>query len=125
MTLTVQSAIDSLSFLNAHLGDKVNIRLAYKMNKLGKLLDNETQFFREAIQKETFECALKDENGNPIISNGNYRLQPEKIEEYNSKLTEILTTEITIEDISFTLDELAPIEISMSELNSFEKFIQE
>lgn len=125
MTLTVQSAIDSLSFLNSHLGDKINIRLAYKMNKLGKLLDNETQFFREAIQKETFECALKDENGNPVISNGNYRLQPEKIEEYNSKLTEILTTEITIEDISFTLDELAPIEISMSELNSFEKFIQE
>mgnify|MGYP003437781478 CR=1 FL=1 len=125
MTLTVQSAIDSLSFLNAHLGDKVNIRLAYKMNKLGKLLDNETQFFRETIQKETLECALKDENGNPVISNGNYRLQPEKIEEYNSKLTEILTTEITIEDISFTLDELAPIEISMSELNSFEKFIQE
>jgi hypothetical protein len=46
--------------------------------------------------------------------NGGYKIIEDKVEECNKTIEEILDTEIEINDIEFTLDELEGLELSLA-----------
>ena len=100
-----------------------SIEAQYKILKLKKFLEQEVEIYIQQLSslQDFFE---KDENGNPIEMNGGIKIKTEFITECNEKISEINNTEISIPDIYFTLEELAPLDLSLGELELLEPFIK-
>lgn len=98
--------------------------LAYKLNKLAEAVNKELEFYRNSMTKLVDEYAEK-ENGQPVfLENGDIKIIPEKITECQKRINELQNVEITI-DISFTPEELEPLEMSIKDLQNLMPFIKE
>ena len=98
--------------------------LAYKLNKLAEAVNKELEFYRNSMTKLIDEYAEK-ENGQPVLlENGDIKNNPEKINECQRRINELQNVEITI-DVSFTPEELEPLEMSIKDLQNLMPFIKE
>ena len=98
--------------------------LAYKLNKLAEAVNKELEFYRNSMAKLVDEYAEK-ENGQPVLlENGDIKIIPEKINECQQRINELQNVEITI-DVSFTPEELEPLEMSIKDLQNLMPFIKE
>ena len=98
--------------------------LAYKLNKLAEAVNKELEFYRNSMTKLIDEYAEK-ENGQPVLlENGDIKIIPEKINECQRRINELQNVEITI-DVSFTPEELEPLEMSIKDLQNLMPFIKE
>ena len=98
--------------------------LAYKLNKLAEAVNKELEFYRNSMTKLIDEYAEK-ENGQPVLlENGDIKIIPEKINECQQRINELQNVEITI-DVSFTPEELEPLEMSIKDLQNLMPFIKE
>ena len=98
--------------------------LAYKLNKLAEAVNKELEFYRNSMTKLIDEYAEK-ENGQPVsLENGDIKIIPEKITECHKRINELQNVEITI-DVSFTPEELEPLEMSIKDLQNLMPFIKE
>ena len=98
--------------------------LAYKLNKLAEAVNKELEFYRNSMAKLIDEYAEK-ENGQPVLlENGDIKIIPEKINECQQRINELQNVEITI-DVSFTPEELEPLEMSIKDLQNLMPFIKE
>ena len=98
--------------------------LAYKLNKLAEAVNKELEFYRNSMTKLIDEYAEK-ENGQPVLlENGDIKIIPEKITECQQRINELQNVEITI-DVSFTPEELEPLEMSIKDLQNLMPFIKE
>ena len=98
--------------------------LAYKLNKLAEAVNKELEFYRNSMTKLIDEYAEK-ENGQPVLlENGDIKIIPEKINECQPRINELQNVEITI-DVSFTPEELEPLEMSIKVLQNLMPFIKE
>ena len=97
---------------------------AYKLNKLAEAVNKELEFYRNSMTKLIDEYAEK-ENGQPVLlENGDIKIIPEKINECQKRINELQNVEITI-DVSFTPEELEPLEMSIKDLQNLMPFIKE
>ena len=98
--------------------------LAYKLNKLAEAVNKELEFYRNSMTKLIDEYAEK-ENGQPVLlENGDIKIIPEKINVCQKRINELQNVEITI-DVSFTPEELEPLEMSIKDLQNLMPFIKE
>ena len=109
------------------IGDKKGpIKTQYKLVKLKKIADEEQQIYQDLVDKNCLQFLEKDENGNLIPHpDGGYTVSKDKIEECNNTIAEILDTEIEINDITFTLDELEGLELSIAQIDALMPVIEE
>lgn len=109
------------------IGDKKGpIKTQYKLVKLKKIADEEQQIYQDLVDKNCLQFLEKDENGNLIPHpDGGYTVSKDKIEECNNTIAEILDTEIEINDITFTLDELEGLELSIAQTDGLMPVIEE
>lgn len=102
------------------------IRLAYKFSKIFKKAEEENAFYVENLTKIINKYSEKDENGNPIIlPNQNIKVQKEYVEIAQKEIDELENLEIDFPDITFTLDELDSIRLTVEQLDTFLPFIAE
>ena len=109
------------------IGDKKGpIKTQYKLVKLKKIADEEQQIYQDLVDKNCMQFLEKDENGKLIPHpNGGYKIIEDKIEECNKTIEEILDTEIEINDIEFTLDELEGLDLSLAQTEAMMAVIKE
>jgi hypothetical protein len=109
------------------IGDtKGPIKTQYKLVKLKKIADEEQQIYQDLVDKNCLQFLKKDENGELIPHpSGGYTIQEDKIEECNNTIAEILDTEIEINDITFTLDELEGLGLSLAQMEAMMAVIEE
>lgn len=109
------------------IGDKKGpIKTQYKLVKLKKIADEEQQIYQDLVDKNCLQFLEKDENGELIPHpNGGYKIIEDKVEECNKTIEEILDTEIEINDIEFTLDELEGLELSLAQTEAMMAVIKE
>ena len=121
--------IEALNFLNTYSKlreQTLPIKLAYKLNKLARKLENEQNFYQENLKKILDQYAQKDEKGEiKFDENKNILLIPESTKECETKLFELQALEIEELDVEFTLDELNGLEISPMELSPLFSLIKE
>ena len=97
--------------------DKIfDIQAQYKLIKLKKIIQPELEILNEQIESLS-QLFDKDEMGNFIYSeDGGIKVKSNCIEECNRRLYEIEEMEITLPDIYFSLEELAPIGLTLREV---------
>lgn len=120
------SQVESLKSTLSIISQKeLSFRLAYKISKLTERLEKDSEFFNEKFQSLIQKYALRDENGEIIVEDGNVKIIPDQILEAEKALGELNDVETEECNIFFTLDEFEGLEIKPSELTGLLPFIKE
>lgn len=103
------------------------ITTTYKISKLFNAIKNEQEFYSTQLDAIIQQYGKKDENGNFIRTENGDGIQVDNanIKEVESKLNELWKIEVELPDITFTLNELEKINLSVEEFNNFLPFIED
>lgn len=91
-------------FANANLP----LKGAYKLNKIRKAVEKESEFYSEKFQEIVNTYAKKDEEGNIVFSEdgGQIMIQDDKIIECNQALEDLQQLTIEIDNYNLSLEDL-------------------
>lgn len=91
-------------FANANLP----LKGAYKLNKIRKAVEKESEFYSEKFQEIVNTYAKKDEDGNVVFSEdgGQILIQDDKIIECNQALEDLQQLTIEIDNYNLSLEDL-------------------
>lgn len=103
------------------------IKTAYKLSRLFKVIDSEARFYTEQLNTIIEQYALRDENGDKVTTNEGNSIQiaPEYIDSTSQKINELLSLDVELPDLLFSLDELDSLGLTMEEVNAFFPLIQD
>lgn len=124
--MKMYEVLDLQVLYNSIANIKLPLKTTYKFTRLMKRAKEEIAFYQEKFREIIEEYGVKE--------NGEYRLTPDgqsiviipgKEVECNTRLAELRNLDISIEGISFTIDELEGIDVSISELSCLMSLIED
>ncbi len=105
---------------------KLPAKLAYKVYKFVREVESEENFFTEKIREIANEYGKKDADGKFMTDeNEQLLIQEDKQEAFRNAMTELNGLEVDVPDTSFTVDELAPLPLSVLDMEILKDFIKE
>ena len=127
MHVQIKSILNFPSMYSQLKNQQMSIKTAYKLSKLTQEIENELVFYYEKIQEIINKYAVLDESGKAVTTeNGNgVKLRPETQEVCYNEVQELQEMEITLPEISFTLDELEKLELTPAQVAEIMPFIIE
>lgn len=127
MTLNMNQGIELQGLISRLRNEKVSIKTAYKFNKLITILEKELSFYNEELAKIIDQYAQKDKDDNPILSDDKTSIQiiKDKIDECQQKMEDLSSIEFEVKGISFKIDELKDINLTILEMRSLMPLIEE
>lgn len=111
--------------LAEHANEPIPTMLAYKILKFMKASDTEGAFYDKKLKEIIDEYGKRDENGTVIYADGRVSISPDHIEDCQNAIDELGATDVDSPHINFTIQELTPINFSVSELYSLDELIIE
>lgn len=120
-------ALDFQGFYQKVKNQSLNIRLAYKLNKLNNRLVEEIEFYNTELQRALTTYAQVDDEGNfiPNAEGTGFLIKNGMVMECHQKINELQNLEIEDLNITFTLDELENLTITPAELSCIESLVIE
>lgn len=105
----------------------VPVKTMYKILKLFEAIDKETKFYYEELRKIIDRHGERDENGELVpTENGlNIKIKKEEISECQKEISELESLKVELPDITFTVEELEPLDLSFSDFERFLPFMEE
>jgi hypothetical protein len=104
----------------------LQIKVAYKLSKLLKILDNENQTFEEQRVKLFQKYGEKDEDGNLKTYEGDkINIAKDNLKLFNTEFKELCNIEINIDFEPIKLDDLGDIKLKTLTLYGLSDFIVE
>lgn len=117
--------INKLNDLISSLSDKqFDISTQYKFLVLSKEISKEKQIYDEQLYSLIDKYAEKDSNGTIIRQDGGIKIHQESIAECTEQIKQLDNFLISLPDLYFTIDELAPLELTLGQLQLLEPFIK-
>ena len=106
--ITMNQAVDFSKSIEFFSGANLPLKGAYKINKIRKALDKETDFYSEKFREIIDEYSKKDENGNIVFSeDGNeIIIKEESLEECNKALEDLYNLEVEVDNYNLKLEDL-------------------
>ena len=103
---------------------KLPIKTAYKLTRLGRRIEEELDFYQREFQRIINDYAQK-ENGQLVYSDDrtSIKIIPGKEEECTQKIAELRNLEISLNEFNFDIDEFSNINLTISQMNSILPFI--
>lgn len=105
----------------------VPLKGAYKINKIRKAVEKESEFYAEKFQEIVNEYAQKDERGEVKLSEDGSQIliQDGKIDECNQALEDLQNLEVEIDNFNLTIDDLGEnIECTPEQLEALMPFME-
>lgn len=123
--MKIYEALEYQKLYNRLKNEQLNIKLAYKLNKLNSKILDEAKFYEESLQKILIQYAEKDEDGNFIqnAEKNGVLIKKDCIEKCYAKILELQSIEFDVLNISFTFEELEELKITPAELSCLESLI--
>lgn len=108
------------AFYEAVKDKALSFKTSYKLAKIAKAVEVETEFYREKFREIILECAELDENGAPITTDDGegIKLRPGTEGECAQKINELQTMEVEFPDIKLTLDEFDGIDLTIDQVKA-------
>lgn len=127
MTIKMYQVLEFQSFYEKIKDKKMSIKTTYKFSKLLSKLESEFSFYQSEFQKILNNYGEKEENGNFVLTDDGQgvKIKSNCMFDCQKEIKELHNIEINIDDISFTLEELESLEITMGEMNILMPFIKE
>ena len=112
---------------NFFAGTSLPLKGAYKINKIKKAVEKESEFYQEKFQEIVDQYAQKDENGEVVFSeDGNQiMIKDGLVEECNKALSDLQELEVEIDNYGLTLNDLGEdVECTPEELEALMPFME-
>ena len=108
ITVTMEQIIDFRNAIDTFSEMDLPLKAAYKINKIRKALDKETDFYSEKFREIIDEYSKKDENGDIVFSeDGNeIIIKEESLEECNKALEDLYNLEVEVDNYNLKLEDL-------------------
>ena len=117
--LNSQQALQKIAKMN------MRAKTAFKIARIIRAIEGEIENFNKARQNLLNKYGEKDNNGNLVVNkDGNYTLIPDKINDYNNEIQELLITNIQLNIEPIEADELEQLEFTPTFAYQVEKYIK-
>lgn len=118
--------VNSVDTFQAIMQQSFKGSLAFKIARLARELNKEMETFNEQRKKIIDDYCVKDENGEiKTLENGNVQIAPDRIQDFNTEITNVLETEVEINADKLPMDKIDDFEISPQQMLNIEKFFEE
>lgn len=105
---------------------KLSIKTSYKIFKFIKQIENEEIFYNTKFKELLNMFGEKDDKGNFITDDkGNIKLLEKNVIACRQAINDLDNLEVEIPNVSFTLEELEPLQLSVNQIILLQNFIQE
>jgi len=101
------------------------ITTTYKLSKLFTAVQSEKSFYDTQIDSIIQQFGKRGEDGNLLLTDDKTGVQIDtaQISAAQEKINELMSIEVNLPDITFTLDELQKVELTVEEFSTLMKFI--
>lgn len=118
--------VNSVDTFQAIMQQSFKGSLAFKIARLARELNKEMETFNEQRRKIIDNYCVKDENGEiKTLENGNIQIAPDRIQDFNTEITNVLETEVEINADKLPMDKIDDFKISPQQMLDIEKFFEE
>lgn len=118
--------VDSVDTFQVIMQQSFKGSLAFKIARLARELNKEMETFNEQRKRIIDEYCVRNENGEiKTLENGNVQINPEKIQEFNTEITNILNTEVEINADKLPMDKIDDFDITPQQMLILENFFEE
>lgn len=125
ITVKLSDIINSVDTFQIIMQQSFKGSLAFKIARLARELNREMEIFNSERQKILNEYCVKDSNNNlESDENGNVKIIPGKISEFNEIFTNLLDTTIDINADKLPADQMDNFEISPQQMLNIEMFFE-
>jgi len=125
ISITLEQLINSTDGLKGLSQKSLKARSAYAVSKIIKAADAEMNTFNETRMELIRKYGEKDESGNlNSDENGNVRILPESLEDFNKELQELLKTTVEINANKIRMEDLDDVEFTPTEMAQLDEFIE-
>lgn len=125
--VTMQQLIDFRDNGNFFSEASIPLKGAYKINKIQKAVEKESEFYGTKFQEILDKYAKKDENGDLIFNEDGTQItiQEDKIVECNEALENLQNLEVEIDNYNLSIDDLGEdLECTPDELRALMPFME-
>lgn len=106
--------------------EKMSIKTAYKLNKLIKKIEEENNFYNIKFHEIIEQYAEKNDQGEyQYIDENSIKIKEGKEQECYKKVSELQNLEIETPNITFSIEELGDINLTIDTVNMLMPFIEE
>ena len=102
------------------------LKVAYKLNKIRKAVEKESEFYADKFQEIIHTYAKIDENGEIVFSEDGSQIliKDGMVEECNNALTELQGLEVQIENYNLSIDDFGEdLQCTPDQLNALMPFM--
>lgn len=105
--ITIDTAIDLEANEEAFSSQTMPLKGAYKLNKIFHEIADLTDASKQQFNNLIIEYSEKDEEGNPVVlEDDSIKIQPDKIDECNEKISNLMNEEIEIDNYDLDIEQL-------------------
>lgn len=126
VTVTMDQIIDFRDNGGFLSDTNLPLKVAYKLNKIRKAVEKESEFYADKFQEIVHTYAKIDENGEIIFSEDGSQIliKDGMVEECNNALTELQNLEVQIENYNLSIDDFGEnLECTPDQLNALMPFM--
>lgn len=125
MTTQLYTILNFPQFYTNTSSIRLPIKTAYKLSRLQSAISTEIEFYQNKFREIVTEYCETDENGNFVSTeNGQgFQLRPGTEAECNAAVNDLHSLEITLPDITFSIEEFEGMELSVQDMEGIMPFI--
>ena len=124
--MKMYEVLDLQILYNSIANAKLPIKTTYKFTRLMRRAEEEITFYQEKFREIIEEYGVTENGEYKLTSDGqSIVIIPGKEIECNTRLAELRNLDVSIEGITFTIDELEGIDVSISELSCLMSLIED
>jgi hypothetical protein len=125
--MKISQVSNLLKICNSLQNISMNVKVAYKFAKIKAKLQEDEQFYTTKMQEIVARYAEVDEEGNYIFTeNGTaIKIKAGMTEECQNAINELDSLEIEMPSVTFTLEELDNLDLTLNQMELLMNFIEE
>jgi hypothetical protein len=125
ISITLEQLINSTDGLKGLSQKQLKARSAYAVSKILKAADAEMNTFNETRMELIKKYGEKGEDGElKSDENGNVRILPESLNDFNKELQELLKTPVEINANKIRMEDIGDVEFTPAEMAQLDEFIE-
>ena len=123
--LTNKEILEKVNVLGEISSRKLPVKVSYAIAKNIDKVERELKHYNKERKKLIEEYCLKEDNGTLKITDGNYDIAPERLEDFNKEINELQEIEVEMDIHKFNIELLNGYEMSPGELMCIDFMIEE
>ncbi|EPB8178446.1 hypothetical protein ACRTAO_001107 [Clostridium perfringens] len=123
--MTNKEILEKVNVLGEISLRKLPVKVSYAIGKNISKVERELKHYNKERQKLIEEYCLKEDDGTLKITDGNYDIDPERLEYFNKEINELQEIEVEMDIHKFNIELLNGYEMSPGELMCIDFMIEE